>query len=148
MPSLHVSGPLQKTPSSQGSVFGTWRQPSCGSQLSSVQTLWSSHEGAVPGVHWLPTQVSAPSQTLPLSQSPSVTQQFGMGVCWHPTPASQESAVQNTWSSQSSGVPFTHAPVVGSQVSAPSQASPLSQSRRRWSQMCCSTSQLSVVQRL
>src|SRR5207247_249010 len=34
MPSLHVSGPLQKTPSSQGSVFGTWRQPSCGSQLS------------------------------------------------------------------------------------------------------------------
>src|SRR5436189_17348 len=63
-----------------------------------------------------------------------------------PACGSQVSWVHTTPSSQSSGVPFTHSPVVGSQVSAPSQASPLSQSRRRWSQMCCSTSQLSVVQ--
>src|SRR5439155_219354 len=145
-PSLQVSSVVQALPSSQGSVFGTWRQPSCASQLSSVQPLWSSHEGAVPGVHWLPTQISKPSQRLPLSQSPSVTQQFGMGVCWQPTPASQESAVQSTRSSQSSCVPFWQ-PAAGSQVSAPSQTLPLSQSRRRWLQMCCSTSQLSVVQR-
>src|SRR5438093_2668162 len=65
-----------------------------------------------------------------------------------PTCGSQVSWVHTTPSSQSSGVPFTHSPVVGSQVSAPSQTSPLLQSRRRWLQMCCSTSQLSVVQRL
>src|SRR5438034_4231875 len=63
-PSLQVSSVVQALPSSQGSVFGTWRQPSCGSQLSSVQTLWSSHEGAVPGVHWWSTQVSAPAEAL------------------------------------------------------------------------------------
>src|SRR5438132_294417 len=36
-PSLQVSSVVQASPSSQGFVFGTWRQPSCGSQLSSVQ---------------------------------------------------------------------------------------------------------------
>src|SRR5207249_4057556 len=65
-----------------------------------------------------------------------------------PACGSQVSWVHTTQSSQSSGVPFTHSPVVGSQVSAPSQTSPLLQSRMRWLQMCCSTSQLSVVQRL
>src|SRR5438128_6343968 len=99
-PSLQVSSVVQALPSSQGSVFGTWRQPSCGSQLSSVQPLWSSHEGAAPGVHWLSTQVSKPLQKLPSSQSAPLTQQFAMGVCVQPTPVTQESAVQNTWSSQ------------------------------------------------
>src|SRR5438477_346598 len=43
-----------------------------------------------------------------------------------PACGSQVSWVHTTPSSQSSGVPFTHSPVVGSQVSAPSQRSPLS----------------------
>src|SRR2546428_4840061 len=65
-----------------------------------------------------------------------------------PACGSQVSWVHTTPSSKSSGVPCTRSPVVGSQVSAPSQTLPLSQSRRRWLQMCCSTSQLSVVHRL
>src|SRR5262249_26476665 len=47
-PALHRSGPLQNTPSLQGSSFGTWVQPSgsalgsSGSQRSVVQSLASS----------------------------------------------------------------------------------------------------------
>src|SRR5438034_11243571 len=54
-PSLQVSSVAQALPASQGSVFGTVRQPSWGAQLSSVAPVWSSHGGAVPGAHGLPT---------------------------------------------------------------------------------------------
>jgi hypothetical protein len=109
-----------------------------------------SHTSGVPGWQFpvAVSQVSAPLQTSPSSQSLSALQQRGMGWCWHPSWGSQLSAVHTTPSSQLSGVPLTQLPVAGSQVSVPSQTLPLSQFLRTWSQVWVATSQWSVVQAL
>ena len=62
----------------------------------------------------------------PSSHSPSLAQHAGMPVCWQPVPGSQVSAVQTARSSQSRSA-SSWQPFVASQLSAPSQTSPLSQ---------------------
>ncbi len=94
------------------------------------------------------SQVSAPLQTSPSSQSVFALQQPAMGARWHPRWGSQLSAVHTTWSSQSSASPLAQSPVAGLQLSVPSQTLPLSQLLRTWSQVCVATSQVSVVQAL
>jgi len=104
-PLLQVSVCVQALPSSQGAVLSVWTQPLVGSQLSSVQTSWSSQSSGVPLTQVWFTQVSRPSQMLPLSQSPSLVQQPGMGSFTHPKAGSQKSFVQGAPSLQVSGVP-------------------------------------------
>src|SRR6266480_1796287 len=65
---------VQALPSSQGAVLSEWTQPRVGSQLSSVQTSWSSQSSEVPRTQVWFTQASRPSQMSPLSQSPSLVQ--------------------------------------------------------------------------
>src|SRR2546427_671265 len=61
----------------------------------------------------------------------------------------RSSVVHTIPSSQVAGVPATHCPVAGSQVSRPLQSWPSSQvTAGVWSQTCCTVSQASVVQRL
>src|SRR3989442_1504930 len=139
---------VQALPSSQGAVLSEWTQPRVGSQLSSVQTSWSSQSSEVPRTQVWFTQASRPSQMSPLSQSVFALQQPAMGARWHPRWGSQLSAVHTTWSSQSSASPLAQSPVAGLQLSVPSQTLPLSQLLRTWSQVCVATSQVSVVQAL
>jgi len=96
---------VQALPSSQGAVLSEWTQPRVGSQLSSVQTSWSSQSSEVPRTQVWFTQASRPSQMSPLSQSPSLVQQPGMASFTHPEAGSQKSFVQGAPSSQASGVP-------------------------------------------
>src|SRR5262245_43949042 len=49
-PATHVSPALQGLPSSQAAVAGTCTQPTNGWQVSAVQTLPSSHGGALPAM--------------------------------------------------------------------------------------------------
>src|SRR5438128_5473688 len=95
------------------------------SQVSSVQGLWSSQSGGVPATQVLFTHVSSPLQMSPSSQSPSLTQQLGIGALTQPDAGSHTSLVQTKLSSQSSGSPPWQ-PACGSQVSWPSQGFPLS----------------------
>ena len=86
-----------------------------------MQGLPSSQFSGVPAVQVPAWQVSAPLQTSPSAQEvPSAT-----GVFWHPSTASQESAVQGLPSSQFSGVPAVQVPAW--QVSDPLQTSPSAQ---------------------
>ncbi len=96
---------VQALPSSQGAVLSEWTQPRVGSQLSSVQTSWSSQSSEVPRTQVWFTQASRPSQMSLLSQSPSLVQQPGMGSFTHPEAGSQKSFVQGAPSSQASEVP-------------------------------------------
>jgi len=100
-----VSVCVQALPSSQGAVLSEWTQPRVGSQLSSVQTSWSSQSSEVPRTQVWFTQASRPSQMSPLSQSPSLVQQPGMASFTHPEAGSQKSFVQGAPSSQASEVP-------------------------------------------
>jgi hypothetical protein len=121
-----VSFSVQALPSSQGALLATCIQPRCSSQLSSVQTLWSSQSAGVPATQCMSTQVSRPSQMFPSSQSPSLTQQFGTSWCTQPSPgaaSSHESMVQGAPSSQFGGVPGWQ-PLTGSHVSTPLQGLP------------------------
>src|SRR5438132_2818840 len=104
-PLPQVSVCVQALPSSQGAVLSVWTQPLAGSQRSSVQTSRSSQSSRVPLTQVWFTQVSRPSQMLPLSQSPSVAQHPGMGSFTHPEAGSQKSFVQGAPSSQVGGVP-------------------------------------------
>src|SRR4029077_15724534 len=108
MPFTHASTPLQMLPSlHEGpSVTETCRQPFVGSQLSTVQRLWSSHDGATPGVHTPARHVSAPLQALPSLQEVP----FDTGVCLQPMLGSQVSSVQGFKSSQTRFVPEPHTP--------------------------------------
>src|SRR5207245_823841 len=136
----------------QQPAIGACMQPTPGSQLSVVQGLASSQSGGVPATQVLFTHVSAPLHTSPSSQSPSFTQQPGIGALTQPDAGSQESAVHTAPSSQlvevcvqpeegshaSSvqgspslqlrAVPAWHWFVCLLQVSNPSQGLPLSQS--------------------
>src|SRR5437762_9422470 len=115
-------------------VTAAW-QPARASQVSwPSQGLPLSHTSGVP--LWqspvLTLQVSAPVQTLASSQSASVLQQAV--VRWLTQPpvlllavGSQLSAVHTMPSSQVGGVPGTHVPSVGLQVSRPLQKRPSSQ---------------------
>src|SRR5205809_868703 len=117
---------VQALPSSEGAVLSEWTQPRVGSQLSSVQTSWSSQSSEAPRTQVWFTQASRPSQMSPLSQSPSLVQQPGMASFTHPEAGSQKSFVQGAPSSQASEVPGWQ-PLAESQVSTPSQRLPLSQ---------------------
>src|SRR5262245_2274365 len=128
VPPAHASFSVQRFPSLHGSVFGVNTHPVGSTHASSVQALLSLHTIGVPGrqpnagVH-----VSSPSHGFPLSQrtgtpmhAPSVqtspevqalSSSHGSVVftCWQPRVSSQASVVQSFKSSQSGGVPTTHA---------------------------------------
>ena len=87
LPPLQMSLVVQALPSSQGALFGVFKQPVAGSQLSSVQGLPSLQLGAGPPTQLPPLQVS---------------------LCVHASPSSH--AVP----SPSAG--FEHMPVAGSHV--------------------------------
>ena len=89
MPPLHVSLLVQALPSSQGAVLLLCVQPLVGSQESSVHGLVSSQSSGVPFTQLLLSQRSKPSQMSWLSQSPSVTQQLGIGGFTQPLAGSQ-----------------------------------------------------------
>src|SRR5207249_3239875 len=139
----------------QSSCVPFW-QPAAGSQVSTpLQGLPSSQTIAVPGWHMpvATSQVSVPVQTSWSSQSASVVQQPAIGAFTQPpvlllAVGSQLSAVHTTPSSQVGGVPSTHVPSCGLQVSRPLQKRPSSQvTAGVWLQTCWTVSQASVVQR-
>src|SRR5437667_12739000 len=77
------------------------------SQVSSVQGLWSSQSGGVPATQVLFTHVSSPLQMSPSSQSPSVTQQLGIGALTQAAVAwSTELGVGKLWSQSSGRAPW------------------------------------------
>src|SRR5213593_1703813 len=145
MPAAHASFVVHGLPSSQKTVLlGVCMQPSVSSQVSSVQGLPSSQLGGVPGTHppVVGSQLSMPLHACPSSQSTYVPRQtpfwhtsfsvhglpsshvtVALGVYTQPCAGSQVSSVHVLLSSQTGGVPGRHAPVVGSQVSAPLHAS-------------------------
>src|SRR5207249_4202921 len=139
----------------QSSSVPGW-QPATGSQVSRPsQGFPLSHTSGVP--FWqapvLVSQVSVPVQTSPSSQSASVVQQPAIGAFTQPpalllAAGSQLSAVHTIPSSQVGGVPSTHVPSCGLQVSRPLQKRPSSQvTAGVWLQTCWTVSQASVVQR-
>jgi hypothetical protein len=118
-----VSAPLQKSPSSQSRSSGALSHWSVFSlQRSVVQSTPSSQSTGVPGWQsFTASQVSTPSQNSPLLQAAS------SGVLSQESvPSLQASTVHPTPSSQSTGVPGWQSSWA-SQVSAPSQNRPLSQ---------------------
>jgi len=122
-PTVQLSVPLQKAPSSQRESTPTLRQASMvASQLSSVHVSPSSQLGGVPGRQSsVGEQSSAPLQKVPSSHIPSSM------TFRHPPPISEhESSVQATPSSQVGAVPAMQLKT-GSQISGPSQMTPLSQ---------------------
>src|SRR5262245_41036350 len=104
---------VQGSPSSQpASVsqqpgIASKRHPVTGSHASTVHGSPSVQASGVPGAQRpVPVlHVSTPLQTLPSSQAALLVQQFAVGVCTQPDPATQLSVVQATPSSQSSGTP-------------------------------------------
>ncbi len=117
------SGPLQKTPSSgQWALLGIFAHRLLpASHESSVQSTPSSQVGASPDTQSLTaSQDSGPSQNVPLSQLPL------LGMCTHRSlPASHESSVQSTPSSQVGTGPDTQS-LTASQDSGPLQKTPSS----------------------
>src|SRR6266481_6749820 len=144
MPAAHMSFVVHGLPSSQKMMLlGVCTQPSVSSQVSSVQGLPSSQLGGVPGTHppVVGSQLSMPLHAFPSSQLtymprqtpfwhtsftvhglPSSHVTVALGVYTQPRAGSQLSSVHVLLSLQTSGVPGRHVPVVGTQVSAPSQS--------------------------
>ena len=118
MPPEHVSPVVHASPSSQGSVLSTFRQPRTESQESSVQGLASSQSGAAPPTQTPAAQVSPVVQALPSSHDSMLS------TLTQPRTESHESLVHGLPSSQSSGAPPTHDPP--EQVSSIVHASPSS----------------------
>ena len=104
VPPLQVSLVVQALPSLQGAVLLTWTQPVEGLQVSSVQTLPSSQEGAGPPTHRPPLQASFVVQRLPSLQGAALL------VCTQPVAWLQPSSVQGFPSSQLGGAPPTQFP--------------------------------------
>src|SRR5438046_5498425 len=88
VPPLQVSLVVQALPSLQGAVLLTWTQPVEGLQVSSVQTLPSSQEGAGPPTHRPPLQASFVVQRLPSLQGAALL------VCTQPVAWLQPSSVR------------------------------------------------------
>src|SRR5205807_2291393 len=99
-----VSLVVQALPSLQGAVLLTWTQPVEGLQVSSVQTLPSSQEGAGPPTHRPPLQASFVVHMLPSLQGAALL------VCTQPVAWLQPSSVQGFPSSQLGGAPPTQFP--------------------------------------
>src|SRR5581483_4975712 len=87
------------SPSSQKTAV--WTQPPAASQLSFVQTLWSSQRSGVPGTQMPAWHVSTPLQTL---LSPHAVPSLSVR-CWHAASGLQESVVHGLLSLQSIGKP-------------------------------------------
>jgi hypothetical protein len=104
---------VQALPSLHAAVLLVNTQPFVGSQMSSVQTLASSHTGGEP-----PTQVP-PEQVSPVVQAFPSLQALVLFTCSQPEAGLQESSVQPLPSSHTGGGPLTQAP--------PEQASPVVQ---------------------
>jgi hypothetical protein len=81
-------------PSLQESVLPVWAHPDAGTQLSSVQTLWSSQFFGGP-----PTQTLFEHLSLVVHALPSL-QESVLPVWEHPVAGTQLSVVQTLWSSQ------------------------------------------------
>ncbi len=104
VPAAHVSPTVQTEPSLQGAVLlATW-QPFCGSQLSSVHRLPSSHFLAVPGTQAALAQVSPSVHTLPSVQGAELP------VWVQPWAMSHAASVQGLPSSQLTLLPGLQAP--------------------------------------
>lgn len=106
VPPAHVSPVVHALPSSHGALLLAYTQPLAGSQLSSVQTLWSSHSSGAPGAQNPSAQVSFVVQALPSSQGAVLS------VCTHPFSGSQLSSVQVFPSSQFGAGPPTQIPLL------------------------------------
>ena len=119
-PTLELSLTVQASPSSQLTVLLAYSQPVDGLQLSSVQMLPSSQSRAEPPTQLPAAQLSLTVQALPSSQLTVLL------VYSQPVAGLQLSSVQVLPSSQSRAVPAWQ-PLTASQVSVPSQTSPLSQ---------------------
>src|SRR5438876_760846 len=104
VPPLLVSLVVQAWPSLQGAVLLTWTQPVEGLQVSSVQTLPSSQEGAGPPTHRPPLQATFVVHMLPSLQGAALL------VCTQAVAWLQPSAVQGLPSSQVGGAPPTQFP--------------------------------------
>lgn len=103
-PPAHLSLSVHASPSLHPAAFGWYTQPLVGAQESSVQGLLSLQITALPGVHWLATQVF-PVVHLLLSGQGSV-----LAACWQPAMASQASVVHGFWSLQFIGGPAAQLP--------------------------------------
>ncbi len=115
-PSAQTSSMVQRSPSSQGPVLSTWPHPVCGSQISVVQTLSSSHPSGSEPVQVVPLHVSVVVQLLPSSHGPPVGTYVQPMGSWQPVP------VQTLPSSHDGGGPPTHVPPL--QVSLVVQGEP------------------------
>src|SRR5439155_1087463 len=107
-PPLQVSLVVQALPSLQGAVLLTWTQPVEGLQVSSVQTLPSSQEGAGPPTQRPPLQVSLVVHVLPVGDAPPTNGR----------PLQVSLVVQALPSLQGSVLLPWRQPVVGSQLSS------------------------------
>jgi len=83
-PLLQVSVCVQALPSSQGAVLSVWTQPLVGSQLSSVQTSWSSQSSGVPLTQVWFTQVSRAIADVAVVAVPIVDAAAGDGLIHAP----------------------------------------------------------------
>ena len=103
-PPPHLSLTVQALLSSQASVFGAWRQPSCASQESSVQTL--------PSLQSIPSPAAQvpPTQTSPRVQALLSLQGWLLGVWAQPVVGLQESSVHTFPSLQSRDAPGWQTP--------------------------------------
>ena len=118
---VQTSPPLHAMPSEHAVPGGSgeWKTPDVGSQVSAVQGFPSSRFGGVPA-RQIPcaSQVSAPSQTVPLEHPKPA----GRGEREIPAATSQASTVHGLPSSTSKAAPATHRPTA-SQLPAARQAS-------------------------
>ena len=135
---------VQGEPSSH--VTGSWRQPVAESQVSVMQALPSLQST---DVWWhMPVMVS---QVSTVQASWSLQSKFSWQQPWRGsfsqrrTASLHESIVHTSWSEQSTGVPRSHLPVLGLQVSTPLQKTPSSHVSV-WLHACVPTSQRSSVQ--
>ena len=119
LPSAHASPSVQMSPSLQGAALVGCRQPTLGSQLSSVQTLPSSHLSAPPPTH-LPSAHLSPA----VQASPSL-QAAVLLVLLQPLLGSQVSVVHGLESSHLSTAPGLQTPAA--QTSFKVQTLPSSQ---------------------
>jgi hypothetical protein len=98
VPFMHISLPLQASPSGQGAVLSAFTHPVVGSHESSVQTLPSSQSNGGPTVTQFPapSHSSAPSQAFRLSQPPPAASNMQLAEQQSPSavlPSSQSSPV-------------------------------------------------------